>query len=154
MILIYDITDKDLSINSRFLCIELIEKVGDIQEAKAIYNAYCKDRTEPLYVGLLKSNIGHGEGASGLSAITKVVISYENKCIPANLNLKKLKSTIAEMSPPLLPVNDNLPYSPGIDRFLENLRIILLSKKYFFTVIIIIIKFQFIFKNFLKVFKF
>jgi acyl transferase domain-containing protein len=69
------------------------------------------------------------EGASGLSAITKVVISYENKCIPANLNLKKLKSTIAEMSPPLLPVNDNLPYSPGIYRFLENLQIILLPKK-------------------------
>jgi hypothetical protein len=28
--------------------------------------------------------------------------------------LKKLKSSIATMSPPLLPVNDNLPYSPGI----------------------------------------
>jgi len=62
----------------------------------------------------LKSNIGHSEGASGVAAITKVIIIYENKCIPANLNLKKLKSSIAEVSPPLLPVNDNLPYTPGI----------------------------------------
>jgi acyl transferase domain-containing protein len=80
----------------------------------AIYDAYRKDSKNPLNIGLLKSNIGHGEGASGVAAVTKVIISYENKCIPANLNLKKLKSSIAAMSPPLLPVNDNLPYSPGI----------------------------------------
>jgi hypothetical protein len=69
-----------------------------------------------LPVGLLKSNIGHGEGASAVASITKVIISYENKCIPANLNLKKLKSTIAEMCPPLLPINDNLNYTPGIEK--------------------------------------
>ncbi len=80
----------------------------------AIYDAYRKGSYKPLNIGLLKSNIGHGEGASGVAAVTKVIISYENKCIPANLNLKKLKSSIATMSPPLLPVNDNLPYSPGI----------------------------------------
>ncbi len=67
-------------------------------------------------VGLLKSNIGHGEGASAVASITKVIISYENKCIPANLNLKKLKSTIAEMCPPLFPINDNLNYTPGIEK--------------------------------------
>ncbi len=89
-------------------------KVGDVQESMAIYDAYRKGSKNPLNIGLLKSNIGHGEGASGVAAVTKVIISYENKCIPANLNLKKLKSSIAAMSPPLLPVNDNLPYSPGI----------------------------------------
>jgi acyl transferase domain-containing protein len=62
----------------------------------------------------LKSNIGHGEGASGVASLTKVIIAYENQCIPANLNLKKLKSSIALMSPPFFPVNDNLPYTPGI----------------------------------------
>ncbi len=119
----------DLSINSRFLCIELIEKVGDIQEAKAIYNAYCKDRTEPLYVGLLKSNIGHGEGASGLASITKVIISYENKCIPANLNLKKLKSSIAEMSPPLVPITKNLAYTPGMCAWIEKSQLSISRRK-------------------------
>jgi len=68
----------------------------------------------------LKSNIGHGEGASGVAAITKVLIAFENKCIPANLNLKKLKSSIAPMSPPFFPVNDNLPYTPGIKQNLNH----------------------------------
>jgi hypothetical protein len=69
-----------------------------------------------LPIGLLKSNVGHAEGASAVASITKVIIAFENKCIPANLNLKKLKSSIAEMSPPLLPINDNLVYDPGIDK--------------------------------------
>ncbi len=51
-----------------------------------------------------------------MAAVIKVLISYENKCIPANLNLEKLKSNIAEMSPPLIPVNDNLPFTPGIKK--------------------------------------
>ena len=88
--------------------------MGDIQEARAIYNVYCQERKEPLHIGLLKSSIGHGEGASAVASITKVAIAFENKCVPANLNLKNLKSSIAEMSPPLLPINDNLPFTPGI----------------------------------------
>jgi hypothetical protein len=82
-------------------------KVWHTQEAKAVYKAYCKGRVEPLH-------IGHGEGASAMVSITKVIISYENKCIPENLNLIKLKSSIAEMSQPLLSINDNLRYTPGI----------------------------------------
>ncbi len=85
-----------------------------MQEAKAIYNAYCVDRKEPLPVGFVKSNIGHGEGASGIASLTKIIIAFEKGCIPANLNLKKLKSSIASMCPPLFPINDNLPYIPGI----------------------------------------
>ncbi len=91
------------------------EKVGDYEEAKAIYSAYCLDRKEPLPIGLLKSNIGHGEGVSGMASITKVIIAFENECIPANLNMKKLKSDIAQMSPPLCPINNNLPYTPGME---------------------------------------
>jgi hypothetical protein len=67
-----------------------------------------------LPIGLLKSNVGHAEGASAVASITKVIIAFENKCIPANLNMKKLKSSIAEMSPPLFPINNNLIYDPGI----------------------------------------
>ena len=89
-------------------------KVGDPQEAKAILDAYCKDRKTELPVGLLKSNIGHGEGASGVASLAKLLIVYENKKIPACLNLKNLKSEIAEMVPPLIPVTENRDYEPGI----------------------------------------
>jgi acyl transferase domain-containing protein len=42
-------------------------KVGDPIEAAAIYNVFGEDRTSrnPLFVGSVKSNIGHLEAASG-----------------------------------------------------------------------------------------
>ena len=79
----------------------------------------------------MKSNVGHGEAASGVSSIVKVLISYENECIPANLNLNKLKPIIAEMCPPLFPINENLPYSPGIKTNLINLEITLIISKFY-----------------------
>ena len=89
-------------------------KAGDPQEARAILEAYCKNRKGKLPIGLLKSNIGHGEGASGVASISKLCIVYENKKIPANLNLKKIKTDIAVMVPPLDPVTENRDYEPGI----------------------------------------
>jgi acyl transferase domain-containing protein len=42
-------------------------KVGDPLEAAALYNALGQGRSsrDPLYIGSVKSNIGHLEGASG-----------------------------------------------------------------------------------------
>jgi hypothetical protein len=94
-------------------------KAGDLQEARAIYNAYCNGREGKLPIGLLKSNIGHGEGACGIASIAKVIICYENERIPPNLNLNKLKTEIAVMCPPLFPVIENINYTPGIDKFHE-----------------------------------
>ncbi|CAG2113097.1 unnamed protein product [Medioppia subpectinata] len=91
-------------------------RAGDPQEVKAIYNAYCAlpGRTEPLPLGLLKSNIGHTEGCSGIAAIIKVLIAFENECIPPNLNLKQIKDECKQYCPPLYPNTEKLPYTPGI----------------------------------------
>ena len=91
--------------------------MGDPQEAKAIYNAYCAkvERDGPLPVGLLKSNIGHAEGASGASSVTKVLIAFENECIPPSLHLNNIKSNIKELCPPLLPITENYKYTPGMN---------------------------------------
>ncbi len=61
--------------------------------------------------------MGHAEGASGVASVAKVLITFENECIPANLNLKKIKPEIAEMCPPFNPVIVNTPYVPGIYAF-------------------------------------
>ncbi|CAG2167742.1 unnamed protein product [Oppiella nova] len=91
-------------------------RAGDPQEVKAIYNAYCAlpGRTEPLHLGLLKSNIGHTEGCSGIAAIIKVLIAFENECIPPNINLKQIKDECKQYCPPLFPNTEKLSYKPGI----------------------------------------
>ncbi|CAG2182259.1 unnamed protein product, partial [Oppiella nova] len=87
-----------------FECHATGTKAGDPQEIKAIYNVYCKDigRTTELPIGALKSNMGHAEAGSGVAGVIKVLISYENECIPPNINLNTIKDEIAQYFPPLL----------------------------------------------------
>ncbi|XP_025265005.1 fatty acid synthase-like [Camponotus floridanus] len=61
-------------------------RAGDPEELGAIDKLFCKDRKTPLLIGSVKSNMGHGEAASGLCAIAKVLIAMETGVIPANLH--------------------------------------------------------------------
>ena len=66
-------------------------KVGDPIEAAAVgavFGRPAKTRT-PLYVGSLKSNIGHLEGASGIVAIIKAALMVEKGFIPPNCDFQK-----------------------------------------------------------------
>ncbi|CAG2174339.1 unnamed protein product [Oppiella nova] len=111
---------EDCNIDPRdmtyFECHATGTKAGDPQEIKAIYNTYCKStgRTDPLPIGVLKSNMGHAEAGSGVSSVIKMMISYENECIPPNINLNTIKDEIAQYFPPLLAIKEKYPYKPGI----------------------------------------
>ncbi|CAG2105232.1 unnamed protein product [Medioppia subpectinata] len=91
-------------------------KAGDPREIKAIYNANVKapGRTQPLPLGALKSNMGHAEAGSGVAALIKVCIAYENECIPPNLNMKQLKDECLPYCPPIKPIVGSMPYKPGL----------------------------------------
>nr|A0A3G9H990.1 RecName: Full=Highly reducing polyketide synthase ALT1; Short=HR-PKS FUM1; AltName: Full=AAL-toxin biosynthesis cluster protein 1 [Alternaria alternata]BBG74267.1 polyketide synthase [Alternaria alternata] len=59
--------------------------VGDPLEAIAIARVFGgRDRT--LYLGSVKPNLGHSEGASGISSILKAIQAMEHRTIPPNLN--------------------------------------------------------------------
>lgn len=60
--------------------------VGDPLEATAIANVFGNSQT---YIGSVKPNVGHSEGASGLTSIIKCVMALENKTIPPNINFNK-----------------------------------------------------------------
>ena len=64
--------------------------VGDVVEATAIGQILGKNRenSNPLYVGSVKTNIGHLEAASGMAGLIKLILSFKNRQIPANLHLK------------------------------------------------------------------
>ncbi|KAK7736708.1 Type I Iterative PKS [Cytospora paraplurivora] len=57
--------------------------VGDPIEVQAVANVFGE---HGIYIGSVKTNLGHGEGASGLSSLVKMTLALENKTIPANLN--------------------------------------------------------------------
>nr|XP_032526695.1 fatty acid synthase-like [Danaus plexippus plexippus] len=80
--------------------VEYVEAFGsavpevDKTELEAIDNIYCKGRKEPLLVGSVMSNIGYGEAASGISAVTKVLLAYQNGKIAANLDCDSPRNDI------------------------------------------------------------
>nr|XP_033816212.1 fatty acid synthase [Geotrypetes seraphini] len=61
-------------------------KVGDPQEVNGIVNVFCKSDRETLLIGSTKSNMGHPEPASGLSALAKVVLSLEKGLWAPNIH--------------------------------------------------------------------
>jgi acyl transferase domain-containing protein len=70
--------------------------IGDPIEASAIGNAFRQYRTsqQPLFVGSVKSNIGHLEAASGLSGLIKSILMLETGIILPNANFKQLNPRI------------------------------------------------------------
>lgn len=61
-------------------------KAGDPREAQGIGSVFASDRVEPLYVGSIKTNIGHLEGASGLAGVIKSMLSIEKGKILPNMH--------------------------------------------------------------------
>lgn len=64
-------------------------QAGDPIEASAIASVFSPGRDVPIRVGSIKTNVGHLEAASGVTALIKVVLMLENKKILPNLNFEK-----------------------------------------------------------------
>ncbi|KAK8782542.1 hypothetical protein V5799_016118 [Amblyomma americanum] len=73
-------------------------KAGDQQEMEAIASVFCQPgRERPLMVGAVKSNVGHGEAASGVSSIAKVVLAMETGTIAGNLHFEEANPNIPSL---------------------------------------------------------
>nr|WP_308297125.1 SDR family NAD(P)-dependent oxidoreductase [Streptomyces sp. UNOB3_S3] len=62
--------------------------LGDPIEAQALLATYGQDRPEdrPLYLGSLKSNIGHSQAAAGVGGIIKMIQAMEHGTLPRTLH--------------------------------------------------------------------
>ncbi|KAH7489416.1 Reducing polyketide synthase [Fusarium oxysporum f. sp. matthiolae] len=69
-------------------------KVGDPIECSVIGNVFGKTREKPVYVGSVKSNIGHLEGASGLAGLVKTIYSLESGVISPTYGLENVNPKI------------------------------------------------------------
>ncbi|KAH9204906.1 polyketide synthase, partial [Leptodontidium sp. 2 PMI_412] len=71
-------------------------QVGDKIESAAIAETFARDQTvgPALYVGSVKTNIGHAESAAGLAGLLKTVLILKNGKIPPNLNFSRANDKI------------------------------------------------------------
>ena len=74
---------------------------GDPIEAEAIARAFYgetygeKRDAEPLYVGSIKTILGHTEGTAGVAALLKASLAIQNSTIPPNMLLNNMSETVA-----------------------------------------------------------
>lgn len=61
---------------------------GDPIEAEALAQTFGKSRDadDPVFVGSVKTNVGHAEPVSGLAAMIKTCFALREGLIPRNLN--------------------------------------------------------------------
>ncbi|RAL06443.1 non-reducing polyketide synthase pyr2, partial [Aspergillus ibericus CBS 121593] len=101
-------------------------QAGDPQEATAIYEALFGDLLPPkesseelLYVGSIKTIIGHTEGVAGLAGVIKASLSVQKGIILPNMCLKRINPVIAPLTSRLRIPTEPIPWpslAPGVPR--------------------------------------
>ncbi|WP_341720551.1 type I polyketide synthase [Micromonospora sp. FIMYZ51] len=61
--------------------------LGDPIEAQALLGVYGRGRSEPLWLGSLKSNVGHAQAAAGVGGVIKMVEALRWGVLPASLHV-------------------------------------------------------------------
>jgi acyl transferase domain-containing protein/NADPH:quinone reductase-like Zn-dependent oxidoreductase/acyl carrier protein len=96
--------------------------LGDPIEIQAIDQVFGNsfNKTCPLYVGSVKTNLGHMEAAAGMGGLIKVILQLKNKEIYPHLNMKNPSKHIPWNSISLQVPQQVLPWKNGKKRALIN----------------------------------
>jgi acyl transferase domain-containing protein len=97
---------------------------GDPEEANAIHAAFfssgsTEDARGKLYVGSIKTVVGHTEGTAGLAGLIKASLSIQRGVIPPNMHFESVNPKIAPLTSRLRVPTDPLPWPalpPGVPR--------------------------------------
>ncbi|KAJ5380904.1 uncharacterized protein N7496_003332 [Penicillium cataractarum] len=95
---------ENLSQTGFFECHGTGTIAGDTAETSVVAKVF----TDGIHIGAVKPNVGHSEGASGITAIIKSALALEKRTIPPNIHFKNPNPSIpfqdAGLKVPLDPV--------------------------------------------------
>lgn len=70
-------------------------QAGDAQEIQSVTDVFAplgrtkrRSAKQPLHIGAVKSNVGHGEAVAGTTALLKVLLMLEKEAIPPHVGIK------------------------------------------------------------------
>lgn len=98
--------------------------LGDPIEVNALGAVFNLERSTPLILGSVKTNIGHTEAAAGMAGLIKTVLSLQHQTIPANLHFQTPNPQIdwqeLQVKVPTQPISwlkDQSPRIAGVSSF-------------------------------------
>ncbi|MBL8341594.1 MAG: SDR family NAD(P)-dependent oxidoreductase [Rubrivivax sp.] len=91
-------------------------QLGDPLEVQALGAVFGADRPreQPLLIGSVKTNIGHLEGAAGVTGLVKLVLALQQRTIPPHLHFRQPSPHIPWSEWPLAVPTEATPW-PAID---------------------------------------
>ncbi|KAK8022725.1 polyketide synthase [Apiospora rasikravindrae] len=69
-------------------------QAGDKEEMKSVTDVFApagpkwRSSRQPLHVGAVKANVGHGEAVAGVTAVLKVLLMFQKAMIPPHVGIK------------------------------------------------------------------